>query len=258
MTHGLLDCMLATLPQVSENEDVEWNYEVYDADRKIFKIVALRVYEGDWDLREKLLEKILGLPPQAHHYISSFLSSLYILSLRSDPPETKRLLLVWKEIGNQLMSSKTFTEFKRRGVREVWGDFLFYGSSSQGIHEECFAPFVCGLSEFYEYILRSLGQSSHSHSKLASIFSSKAGAKMLVDSLTWFLPSWEEAGNYYWQDVSKYSGFQSLLEEAWTNYFPLIRTNTEALKGFKILTMQLAKFQVPVALEVQSQLGILK
>ncbi|MEC5129020.1 hypothetical protein VSU19_19825 [Verrucomicrobiales bacterium BCK34] len=251
----LLNSFLRTLPSVDSTDEAEWVPNLYSPDQAILKIAAKRVFEEDAKTSDKFLAPLLGLPPQAQHYFSFFLSSLFIRSLADDPPNVARLGDIWQKIGETLSDSIPHNDLTRRDSREIWGSFLFYGNLSNDVRYGDLASFVEGLREFYKFVISELGSAEYDHIGLVSIFSSEAGKGLIVDSLEWFLPVWERVDKYYWSNVAERSAHAQYLEEAWNNHFPLIRANADALRAFKILTQKLATHQEPVALEIQQQIG---
>ena len=70
----------------------------------------------------------------------------------------------------------------------------------------------------------------------------------------WLQPSWTLASDWFWKTAVERNHFSNLLEHAWRHNFAEIRGNPEALKAFKTLTLKLAVYHVPIALEVQQQI----
>jgi hypothetical protein len=67
--------------------------------------------------------------------------------------------------------------------------------------------------------------------------------------------SWETASNYSWETAVKRGYFEQLLDRAWREHYAAVRSNSNAFKAFKTLTLNLAARHVPIVLEIQQQIG---
>jgi hypothetical protein len=117
--------------------------------------------------------------------------------------------------------------------------------------EECFAPLVEGLRDLFERHLKAMGRDAHDHAALAGFLVTKAGERLLVDAFAWLGLTWEQAGPWFWNKAAERPQFSALLDHARRKHLAALRQNTDALKTFKTLALQLAAQQVPLALEVQ-------
>lgn len=120
--------------------------------------------------------------------------------------------------------------------------------------EEFFGPLVEDLRPFYNQHLGKIAHDAYDQSSFSAFLLTKAGERLLIDSLIWLQPIWDLASDYYWETAVEQNHFANLLDRAWHNYYPLIRADASALKAFKTLTLKLAAHHVPIALEVQQQI----
>ena len=251
----ILNIFLRTLPATTNNDNEEWNYDVWTPDQNIFDIIAARVFECTHEKRAELWQPILNLPPAAHHHITGFLDALLLQSMHKDPARIDQLSAIWQEIAEYLFASPKWAASHARGCHEVWRQIFLYGTPFPSVREEIFGPFVDGLRALFERHARTLAQDADEQSSFVWFLTTKAGERLLVDAFVWLHPSWEQAGVWFWKIAVERSHFSQLLEHAWRRHFPNIRKNPEALKAFKTLTLKLAAQQVPIALEVQQQIG---
>jgi hypothetical protein len=176
--------------------------------------------------------------------------------MRTERPRIEQLLPIWREMAEHLLSSPRWAARQERGCREVWQDIFLYGTSFTCMGDECFAPLVEGLRDLFELHLKALGPDAHDHSALAGFLASKAGERLLVNAFAWLAPAWERASPYFWETAAERAQIPALLEHAWKKHFSALRQNTEALSAFKILALQLASQQVPIAIEVQNRINL--
>lgn len=244
-----------TLPnaEAAAPVDAEWHYDHWSADEKIFTIVARRLFECRLAEQRELWEPIVCLPVAAHRHICYFLNQILIESLRVEPYRITDLIPIWRGIAEQVFSS---TKAPKRGWRDyidIQKHVLLYGSIASA-HEELWAPLVEDLRPRYKQHLQQIAHDAHDQSSFAAFLISKAGERLLIDALVWVQPAWELASDYFWETAVESNHFANLLEYAWHDYFPQIRTAPGALKAFKTLTLKLATHHVPIALEVQRQI----
>jgi hypothetical protein len=251
----LLNTFLRTLPASSEAGEDDESYNVWTPDEKIFDSVAARVLEGTPDERRVLWKPILSLPDSAHHYISRFIQAVYLASLKTDPPMIGPLLSVWQEMVDFLFSIPERASGKSRASVDIWKHVFLYGTPFTCIGDEVFIPFIEALRTAFGLHVKSHLRDVHDQSAFLNFVTTKAGERILVDALTWLLPSWEAANSWFWKKAAESSGFSAALNHGWRNHFPEIRKTPESLKAFKLLTLKLAAEQVPIALEVQSEIG---
>jgi hypothetical protein len=237
------------------DEDDEWHYDIWTPDQHIFDIIAARIFECAREARVQLWQPILNLPPAAHDYITPFLDAVLLESMRKDPLRIDELLPIWQEMAEYLFALPKWTPLRARGCEEVWRRIFLYGTPFPSIREEIFASFVDGLRSLFERHARTLAEDADEQSSLVSFLTTKAGERLLVDALVWLHPSWEQASGWFWKTAVERSHFSQLLEHAWRHHLGEIRKNPDALKAFKTLTLRLAAQQVPIALEVQQQIG---
>jgi hypothetical protein len=251
----MVSAFCRTLPSADKAtpEDAEWHYDHWSADEEIFKIVARRLFECKPAERRTLWEQIIGLPFAAHHHICSLLSQLVIESLRTEPYRIAELVLIWREIAEHVFTRDKSPRASWRNGIEVQKHVLLYGSVTS--QDEFWGPLVEQLRPWFKVHLGEIGNDAHDQSSIARFFTTKAGERLLVDAFVWLQPAWELAGDWFWRSVVEDNGFSELLEHAWRHKFAEIRANPIALKAFKILTLKLAAHHVPVAMEVQQNLG---
>jgi hypothetical protein len=256
----LLASFLRTLPTASTDTQSErgygdWGYDVWEVDHKIFDIVAARLLECKPHECAQFWQPILSLPPAAYHHINQFLSAVLLEAIRTEPSRIPQLLPIWREMAEYLFDSAAWTGGSERGQRDVWRHVFLYGTAFSSIGDEDFIEFVNGLRSLFERHVKTLGHDPYDQASFARYLTTKAGECLLVDAFIWLRPSWEQASDWFWETAVEQSHFASLLEHAWHKHIPAIRGNVEALKAFKTLTLKLAAHQVPIALEVQSQIG---
>lgn len=249
----LLRCFLLTLPPAGEGE--EWEHSRWKADETIFSCIASRLFECDHKDQRDFWQPFLDLPTAAHDHIVQFLRSLYLESIRTEPPRVMELLQIWRDLIDYLFSLPEWAESGSRNCQEVWKNLFLYGSCFTGIGDEVFIPFFDALESRLERHVRTHLNDPYDQSAFAGFLTTKAGERTLVKALAWLLPSWKEADGWFWKTAAERSNLGNLLECARRTHFADIMKNSDALKAFKILTLQLAAHQVPVALEVQGQIG---
>jgi transcriptional regulator with XRE-family HTH domain len=252
----LLSAYLRTLPfNESTNEEDDWDFQPWSADEKIIKIVAARLFQCSGEEQGSLWFPILSLPPAAHHHITQFLSNVLLEAIRTDPPQLVKLLSIWRAMAEHLLASPRWTGDLRRKENEVWKYIFLYGSSVTSPHDKDHVPFVRGLHDLFESHVKAMDADPYDQSSLAAFLLSDAGEQLLVDSLEWLNPSWQKAGPYFWKRAVEHHYFEGLLQRAWQKHFAAIRERPDALKAFKVLTLNLASLQVPAAVEIQRQVG---
>lgn len=252
----LLSAYLRTLP-INEiaNEEDDWDVQPWSADEKIVTIAAARLFECSGEEQRSLWFPILSLPPAAHHHIAQFLRNVLLEAIRTDPPQLVKLLSLWRAMAEHLLGSPRWTGDLRRKENEVWKHIFLYGSSVTSPHDKDHVPFVRGLHDLFEGHVKTMGADPYDQSSLAAFLLSDAGEQLLVDSLEWLNPSWQEASPYFWKRAVEHHYFEGLLQRAWQKHFASIRERPDALKAFKVLTLNLASLQVSAAVEIQRQLG---
>jgi hypothetical protein len=189
------------------------------------------------------------------NHITQFLSDILIEAIRSDPPKLVELLSLWRAMAEHLLGSPCWTGDLRRKENEVWKYIFLYGSSVTSPRDKDHVPFVRGLHDLFERHVKTMDADPYDQSSLAAFLLSDAGEQLLVDVLEWRNPCWQDAGPYFWKRAVEHHYFESLLKRAWQKHFISIRERPDALKAFKILTLNLASLQVPAAVEIQRQFG---
>jgi hypothetical protein len=252
----LLAAYIRTLPpdNVNDAED-EWHFDVWSVDEKIFHVIAARLFQGSPDEQSMLWLPVLDLPPAAHHHITQFLSAVLIEAIRTDPPRISTLLPIWRAMAEHLFASPRWTGKLRMKQDEVWQYVFLYGTPFSSVGDKDHASFVAGLRDLFERHIKTLDAGPYDQLSLVAFLTTEAGEQLLVDALEWLCPSWQKANSYFWKRAAERSHFETLLKRAWKNHFPAIRAKPEALKAFKILTLNLATQQVPIGLEIQRQIG---
>ncbi len=251
----MLGAFLRTLPPTAQDSQDEWDYNVWKPDEHIFDCVASRILESRREERTELWQPMLNLPPAVHHHITQFLDALLLEAMGTDPPRLAELLPVWREMVEYLFSLPQWAAAPSRGCLEVWQHLFLYGTPFTSVGGDIFIPFVEELRTLFERHVRAHLDDAHDQSAFAGFLTTKAGERLLVDTLVWLSPSWSQASQWFWQTAAEDSRFANLLGCARRDHFPTIRNNPEALNAFKTLTLKLAAQQVPIALEVQEQLG---
>jgi hypothetical protein len=243
-----------TLPKEEAGERDEWKYEPWGRDEKIFEVTAARIFECSAEERRRLWRPILDLPPHAHHHITSFLSAIWIESVRTEPIRLDELNEVWREMAEYLGQSIKWSNSHSRAINDVWKTVLLYDNVVSG-DEEMYGPLVDALRPYYEAHAKRLSHDVHEQSSLAAFLKTKAGNRVLIDALCWFREDWQTASSYFWDTVVERGHFARLLEHAWREKRGEIRSNSDAFAAFKTLTLNLAAHHVPAALAVQDELG---
>lgn len=252
----LLGAYIRTLPcEGRDDEEDEWRYEVWKADERILGIVAARLFQCSREEQKLLWLPILNLPPAAHHHVTQFLSDVLIEAIRTDPPRISELLPLWRAMAEHLLASPQWTGELRRKENEVWKYIFLYGGSVSSVRDQDHIPFVHGLCDLFERHVRAMEADPYDQSSLAGFLISDAGDQLLVDALEWLGPSWQRADSYFWERAVEDQHFEDLLHRAWQKHYDEIRQKPDALKAFKALTLNLASFQVSVAIEIQRQIG---
>lgn len=251
-----LGAYIRTLPpdSVSHAKD-EWHLETWSVDRRIFDLVAARLFECSSDEQQMFWLPILNLPPAAHDHITEFLSDLLIEAIRTEPPQIADLVPLWRAMAEHLFASPRWTGKLQIKQDEVWQHIFLYGTPLSSVGDKDHAPLVLALRDLFERHIKNLGTDPYDQSSLAAFLTTEAGEQLLVDALEWLSPSWQKARSYFWQRVVEGSTFEGLLRRAWGRHFEAIRSRPSALKSFKILTLNLASQQVSIAIEIQRQIG---
>lgn len=255
VTGQILAVALRTFPPPCGSTEEEERCDVYDSDRRVFEIVASRVFESD-DMRVAAFWRtILDLGPARHVHVTAFLRSLLLESIRTEPPRISKLLALWRQIGDHLFASSLWTGPGTRGCWEVLSCFFLYGSSFQSAGDESFIPLIDGLRPLFERHVKEQLGGSRDQSDFVEFLTTKAGERLLVNALAWLCPAWERADHWFWDRAIERRSFGALLEHARRHHFSSIRGNPDALKSFKILMLQLSNRHVPIALEIQTQIA---
>lgn len=244
-----------TLPSADKggNPEAEWHYDHWSADEEIFKIVARRLFECESAERRKLWEPIIGLPFAAHHHICSLLSYLVIECLSTQPYRVADLVPIWRDIAEHVFTRPKLPKANWRDQIEVQKKVLLYDSVAS--QDEFWGPLVEELRPWVKVHLSEIWDDAHDQSSFARFLTTKAGSTLLIDALVWLQPAWELNSEWFWKTVIEDNDFSELLEHAWRHKFPEIHANPIALKAFKILTLKLAAHHVPIAMEIQQNLG---
>jgi hypothetical protein len=252
----MLEAYIRTLPpdDLSDAKD-EWRLEMWSVDKKILDLVAARLFQCSSDEQQKLWLPILNLPPAAHYHITQFLSDLLIEAIRTEPPRIADLVPLWRAMAEHLFASSRWNGKLQMKQDEVWQHIFLYGTPFSSVGDKDHAPLVLGLRDLFERHIKTLGGDPYDQSSLAAFLTTDAGEQILVDALEWLWTSWHKAKTYFWQRAVEDSNFEALLRLAWRSHFEAIRARPNALKSFKILTLNLASQQVSIALEIQRQIG---
>jgi hypothetical protein len=252
----LLAAYIRTLPTNDTSDaDDEWRLEPWSVDEKIFQIIGARLFQCSADDQERLWKPILKLPPAAHYHITQFLDNVLLEAIRTDPPKIGTLLPLWRAMTEYLLASIRWTGKLNRRDNEVWQHIFHYGTPVSSVGDKDHIPFIAGLRDLFARHIKNLHADPYDQSSFAAFLTTEAGQQLIVDALEWLCPSWQKANRYFWERAVERSHFEALLRRAWRNYFPSIRANPEALKAFKILTLNLATEQVPIAIDIQRQIG---
>jgi hypothetical protein len=158
-------------------------------------------------------------------------------------------------MAEHLLASPRWTGKLKGKKDEVWQHIFLYGTSFSSVGDKDHGPFVAGLRDLFARHIPQLAADPYDQSSFAAFLYTESGEQLIVDALEWLCPSWEKASRYFWERAVERSHFETLLKRAWKNHFPAIRANPEALKAFKILTLHLATEQVPIAIDIQRQIG---
>ena len=250
----ILGAFCRTLP-MDGSDIMEWQYEPWLCDESVFRIVARRLLECPKEERIALWLPILDLAPAAHDWITQFLNGILTEALRTAPAQLTELAQVWREMAEYLGASEKWASDRTHEKGQVWRTILLYGTPFTSIREEMFAPLVADLRPFFERHTRCFGQDAYAQSSLACFLTTKAGRPLLVDALIWLSGGWGTAGSYFWETAVKSGHFASLLEQLWREHHGAVRNNRDVFDAFKLLTMKLAAYHVPIALEIQQQIG---
>jgi hypothetical protein len=194
------------------------------------------------------------LPPAAHHHITQFLNAVLLQSIRTDPPRVSELLQIWKEIIEFLFSKPEWAS-RSHGCEEVWQHLFLYGTPFSAFGKAVFIPFIDGLRPLFQRHVTTRLDDACDQSRFFGFLTTKAGECLLVEAFVWLLPFWEQANHRFWEEAAERASFANLLEHAWHVHFADIKKCPDVLKAFKILTLKLASQQIPIALEVQGQIG---
>src|SRR5439155_2310262 len=140
----------------------------------------------------------LSLPPAAHHHITTFLSSLLIETIRTDPPQIAKLLPVWREMTKYLLSAGRWSSELHHKQEEVWKYIFLYGTSVDSVRHKDHIPLVDGLRDLFEQHIRAMDVDPHDQSPLIGFLTTDAGQRLLPEALKWLGNGWEKANSYFW------------------------------------------------------------
>ena len=228
---------------------------MWSVDKKILDLVAARLFQCSSTEQRMLWLPILNLPPAAHDHITNLLDNILIEAVRSEPPPIADLVPLWRAMAEHLFASRRWTERVQTKQNEVWQHILLYGVPFPSVGDKDHAPLVHSLRDLFEWHIKTMGSEPYDQSSLAAFLTTEAGEQLVVDALEWLGPSWQRAQTYFWKRVVERGHFERLLRCAWRTHFEAIRSRTASLGAFKILTLNLATQQVPIALEIQQQIG---
>ena len=250
----MLGAFCRTLPP-SGSDTEAWKYEPWSFDKKVFSVVARRLFECSKEERVALWSPILDLVPAAHHYITEFLNAVLLEALRTEPPRMTELASIWCEMAEHLDASEKWSSGRTRDTGEVWKTILLYGTPFTSTSEQMFGPLVEALRPVFERHAIRIVRDAHEQSSVARFLTTKARERLLVDALVWLKGSWDSASSYFWKTAVERGLFERLLEHAWREHLAAVRKNPTAFSAFKVLTMNLAAHHIPIALEIQQQIG---
>lgn len=244
-----------TLPFADSSDDVEWHYDVWPADEKVFEITAERLLECSAAEGLDFWHSMLILPPAAHHHIEQFLNAVLREALRTDHLNIERLVQIWISFADHLAAQEAWTKGTGRDADEVWKVILLFGSYLTSTGDALLAPLVQKLADHYRNYVTRIRFDSYSQSSLAAFLTTEAAAPIFIDAWEWLHDGWREAKNNFWESGHELGSFERLLEFGWSKRFEEIRQNGNALSAFKTLTLNLATHDSAVAVNIQNRIG---
>ncbi len=251
----LLAAFHRTLPETDGSNDASWHYDVWSGDEKIFEVAAARLLESSEEEGREFWQSVLRLPPAAHYHIQQFLNTVLREALRTDPPNTDRLMGLWTSFADFLGTEDAWTTAKSRNAEEVWKVILLFGSHFASDGGSVFAPLVQKLATHYRKFIERIQYDSYTQSELVNFLTKDAAAPIFIDALGWFHGGWKEAKTYFWETGIERGNFEGFLEFGWNNRFEDIRQNPSALAAFKTLTTNLAAHNSATAIDIQNSIG---
>ena len=154
-----------------------------------------------------------------------------------------------------LLSAGRWSSELHHKQEEVWKYIFLYGTSVDSVRHKDHIPLVDGLRDLFEQHIRAMDVDPHDQSPLIGFLTTDAGQRLLPEALKWLGNGWEKANSYFWSEAAEDGHFETLYNIFWKKYFSIIRDNPEMLKAFKTMTLNLAAQQVPMAVEIQRQIG---
>ena len=252
----MLATYIRTLPLERGGDESEtWKYEPWEIDRKICTIVAARLLQCTPQEQQSLWMPIISLPPAAHDHITSFLNNLLREAIRTEPIQVVKLIPIWRAMIEYLFASPKWASKLNIHENDVWTHLFLYGSIVLSVRDKDHIPLVAALHGLFERHVKTIGQNSYNQSAFAKYALSDAGEQLLVDAFEWLSLDWQKANAFFWERIVELGNLSELLQRAWQKHFSEIQKRPDALRAFKTLTLNLASRQVPVAVEIQKQLG---
>ncbi len=246
-----MGAFVRTLPiQVKLNAECEWTYDRWGADEDIFRIVAQRIHQATPAERRRLWSPILHLPAAAHHHIEQLFSAVYTESIRTDPPDVATLTLIWTEMVGALSPMTTKKKGRYRDAQKLWANALFYGSPLTSSGEVFFRPLVEKLRPHYMSCCDALRGEAWEQSSLPRFLTTKSGEILLIEALARLRSGWDDANDYFWEQVVERGHFEHLVAHVWATQAAALRDNPDAFAAFKTAVLNLAAHHSEVALDL--------
>jgi hypothetical protein len=234
---------------------------LYEEDRNILYLAAIRLLECSDEERQSILAPLLNNP--VAEVISALLDGVSLARYHAEPPLMKEVLAVWETIVFSVYEHQTAIRYAdKRHRHDIWRTALLYQAScfrfSQEDEMTALTPLVTALKPIYHWFINEklLMWDAHEISSLALFLSTKAGKDIQKDVVSWFERKLSKADARFWEKVSNHDGLPKLLQSFWAQDYAMIRHDTTVRKAFTALLTPLVANHNRLALTVQQQLPI--
>ncbi len=242
-------------------EESASNPLLYEEDRNILCLAAIRLLECSDEERQSILVPLLNSP--VDEVVSALLDGVSLARHHAEPPLMKEFLAVWETIVMSVYKHQTAIRYADKYRRhDLWPTALLFHASCIRFAQEnemaTFSSLVTGLKPVYQWFINEKLEMRDTHeiSELASFVSTKAGEDIQKDVIHWFECKLSKADARFWKEVSKYDGLPKLLQSFWARDYAMIRHDRTVRKAFTALLTPLVANHNRLALTVQQQLPV--
>jgi len=234
---------------------------LYEEDRNILYLAAIRLLECSDKERQRILDPLLNNP--VDEVISALLDGVSLARYHAEPPLMKEFLAVWETIVFSVFEHQTAIRYAdKHHCHDLWQTALLYHASCFRVSQEdemtALTPLVTALKPIYHWLINEKLEmwDTHEISYLSSFLSTQAGTGILKDVICWYSAKLSNADIRFWKEVSNHDGLPKLLQSFWAQHSALIRQDMAIRDAFTALLTPLAANHNRIALTVQQQLSL--